>query len=85
MENKVPATGWWIRSYEQYLPGATLEEIYALYEFDRKLRIITLEYTLEIEKAAKSPKNTLDKFLFFFTIKSLLRESKTAYNIVKIP
>lgn len=41
-------------AYEQYLPGTTLEEIYAMYEFDRKLRIITLEYILEIEKSAKS-------------------------------
>lgn len=41
-------------AYEQYLPGTTLEEIFALYEFDRKLRMITLEYILEIEKSAKS-------------------------------
>ena len=41
-------------SYEKYLSGTTLEEIYALYEFDRKLRIITLEYILEIEKQVKS-------------------------------
>lgn len=34
---------------EKYLPGTTIEEIYALYEFDRKLRILTLEYILEIE------------------------------------
>lgn len=40
--------------YEKYLPGTTLEEIYALYEFDRRLRMITLEYILEIEKQAKS-------------------------------
>lgn len=39
---------------EKYLPGTTLEEIYSLYEFDRKLRIITLEYILEIEKQVKS-------------------------------
>ncbi|MGN1343013.1 MAG: Abi family protein [Traorella sp.] len=31
-----------------------MEEIYALYEFDRKLRIITIEYILEVEKKAKS-------------------------------
>ncbi len=27
---------------DKYLPGTTIEEIYALYEFDRKLRILTL-------------------------------------------
>lgn len=41
-------------SYEKYVAGSTLEEIVALYEFDRKLRIITLEYILEIEKEIKS-------------------------------
>lgn len=41
-------------TYEKYISGTTLEEIYALYEFDRKLRIITLEYILEIEKQVKS-------------------------------
>ena len=41
-------------STEKYLPGTTLEEIYALYEFDRKLRILTLEYILEIEKQVKT-------------------------------
>ena len=41
-------------TYEKYITGTTLEEIYALYEFDRKLRIITLEYILEIEKQVKS-------------------------------
>lgn len=41
-------------AHEKYIPGTTLEEIYALYEFDRKLRIITLEYILEIEKQVKS-------------------------------
>ena len=40
--------------YEKYIPGSSLEEIVALYEFDRKLRIITLEYILEIEKEIKS-------------------------------
>lgn len=40
--------------HEKYLPGTTIEEIYALYEFDRKLRILTLEYILEIEKHIKS-------------------------------
>lgn len=42
------------RPYEKYLPGTTIEEIYALYDFDRKLRILTLEYILEIEKHIKS-------------------------------
>ena len=41
-------------AHEKYIPGTTLEEIYAVYEFDRKLRIITLEYILEIEKQVKS-------------------------------
>lgn len=41
-------------THEKYLPGTKLEEIYALYEFDRKLQIITLEYILEIEKQVKS-------------------------------
>lgn len=41
-------------TYDKYIPGTTLEEIYALYEFDRKLRIVTLEYILEIEKQVKS-------------------------------
>lgn len=40
--------------HEKYLTGTTLKEIYALYEFDRKLRVITLEYILEIEKQTKS-------------------------------
>ena len=41
-------------SGEKYIAGTTLEEIYALYEFDRKLRIVTLEYILEIEKQVKA-------------------------------
>ena len=41
-------------AYELYKPGTTLNEIYALYEFDRRLRIVTLEYILEIEKQIKS-------------------------------
>lgn len=41
-------------AYEKYILGTTLEEIYALYEFDRNLRIITMEYILEVEKQAKS-------------------------------
>lgn len=40
--------------YEKYLSGTTLDEIYALYEFDRKLRLITLEHILQVEKQVKS-------------------------------
>lgn len=40
--------------YEQYISGTRFEELYALYEFDRKLRIITLEEILRIEKQAKT-------------------------------
>ena len=40
--------------YEKYISGSAINEIYALYEFDRKLRIITLEYILKIEKEIKS-------------------------------
>ncbi len=39
---------------DKYIPNSTLEEIYALYNFDRKLRLITIEYILEIEKQLKS-------------------------------
>ena len=35
---------------EKYIEGSTLEEIYNLYEFDRKIRIIFLEYILLIER-----------------------------------
>lgn len=35
---------------EKYIDGTTIEEIYDLYEFDRKLRIIFLEYILLIER-----------------------------------
>lgn len=35
---------------EKYIEGTTLEEIYNLYEFDRKIRIIFLEYILLIER-----------------------------------
>lgn len=35
---------------ETYYKGTTLEEIYSLYEFDRKIRIIFLEYILLIER-----------------------------------
>lgn len=40
--------------HEQYIKGTKFEELYALYEFDRRLRILTLEYILKIEKAIKS-------------------------------
>lgn len=35
---------------EKFSNGTTLEEIYSLYEFDRKIRIIFLEYILLIER-----------------------------------
>ncbi len=35
---------------ETFYGGTTLEEIYSLYEFDRKIRIIFLEYILLIER-----------------------------------
>jgi abortive infection bacteriophage resistance protein len=35
---------------EKYIHGSTIEEIYDLYEFDRKIRIIFLEYILLIER-----------------------------------
>ncbi|MBE5807097.1 MAG: Abi family protein [Clostridiales bacterium] len=39
---------------EKYYPGTRFEELYALYEFDRALRIITLEETLRFEKKIKT-------------------------------
>ena len=39
---------------EKYLPGTTLDEVFALYEFDRKLRMVTLEQLLKIEKQIKT-------------------------------
>ena len=35
---------------EKFANGTTLEEIYSLYEFDRKIRIIFLEYILLVER-----------------------------------
>ncbi len=35
---------------EKFTNEATLEEIYSLYEFDRKIRIIFLEYILLVER-----------------------------------
>lgn len=40
--------------FEKYIPGTHLEELYALYEFDRKLRITTLEEILKVEKQVKT-------------------------------
>ena len=37
-----------------YLNGTTFEEIYALFEFDKNLKIIFLKYVLEIEMVIKS-------------------------------
>ncbi len=42
------------KPYEKYIEGTRLEEIFSVYEFDRKLRILTLEVILEIEKKIKS-------------------------------
>ena len=41
-------------SVERFLPNTSFEEIYFLSEFDRKLRILTLEYILKIEKSIKA-------------------------------
>lgn len=41
-------------STDHYLKGTRFEELYALSEFDRKLRILTLEYILLIEKSIKT-------------------------------
>ncbi len=38
---------------DKYLTGTTFEEIYALYDFDRKLRSIFLEYILKIENTIR--------------------------------
>ncbi len=37
-----------------YIKGVTFEEIFALYEFDKNLKIIFLKYSLEIEMIIKS-------------------------------
>ena len=39
---------------DRYIDGVTFEEIFALYEFDKNLKIIFLEYSLEIEIVIKS-------------------------------
>ena len=36
-------------SDEVYKPGTTFDEVYALYNFDRELRVIYLKYLLKIE------------------------------------
>lgn len=39
---------------DNFIDGTTFEEIYALYDFDRKLRSIFLEYILKIENSLRS-------------------------------
>lgn len=39
---------------EEYLPGTKFEEIYALYQFDKRLKNIFIRYILEIENNIKS-------------------------------
>lgn len=41
-------------SNNNYLPNVSFEEIFALYEFDKKLKLIMLKYTLEAEALIKS-------------------------------
>ena len=41
-------------SVEQYKPGTTFDEVYALYCFDRELRSILLRYLLRIENSFKA-------------------------------
>ena len=41
-------------SNNNYLPNVTFEEIFALYEFDKNIKLIMLKYTLEIETIIKS-------------------------------
>jgi abortive infection bacteriophage resistance protein len=50
---QVDSTGVFITP-DQYKPGATFEEIYKLYSFDRDLRNILLEYLLKFESNLKS-------------------------------
>lgn len=40
--------------HEKFIPYSKIEEIVSLYEFDRNLRLITLEYILKLEKEIKS-------------------------------
>ena len=39
---------------DRYKPGTTFENIYALYEFDRNIRIILLKYILQMETSLKT-------------------------------
>lgn len=41
-------------SAEQYKPGTTFDEVYALYNFDREVRHIYLKYLLKVENAFKT-------------------------------
>ncbi len=41
-------------SNNSYLPNVTFEEIFALYEFDKNIKLIILKYSLEIETIIKS-------------------------------
>jgi len=41
-------------SNNNYLPNVSFEEIYALYEFDKNLKLIMLKYALEVESLIKS-------------------------------
>ena len=41
-------------SDEQYKPGTTFNEVYALYKFDRELRVLYLKYLLKIENTFKT-------------------------------
>ena len=41
-------------SNNNYLPNVTFEEIFALYEFDKNIKLIILKYSLEIETIIKS-------------------------------
>lgn len=41
-------------SAEQYKPGTTFDEVYALYSFDREVRHIYLKYLLKVENSFKT-------------------------------
>lgn len=41
-------------SNNNYFPNVSFEEIYALYEFDKNLKLIMLKYALEVESLIKS-------------------------------
>lgn len=43
-----------ISKKEKFVDGTSLEEIFSLYEFDRKIRILFLEYILLIERKIKA-------------------------------